>query len=111
MAKRIGILTSGGDCSGLNATIRAITLRAIQHYGWEVFGILKGTSGLIRRPLEYIPLTIAQCDQGMIRSAGTILGSTTKENPFFFLISTFILFIINYLYYSIEIYFYYTKNV
>lgn len=84
MIKRIGVLTSGGDCSGLNAAIRAITLHAIQHYGWEVFGISKGTSGLIRRPMEYIPLTLSNCDQGMLRSAGTILGSTTKENPFFF---------------------------
>ena len=84
MVKRIGVLTSGGDCSGLNATIRAITLRAIQHYGWEVFGISKGTSGLIRRPMEYTPLTLSDCDQGMLRYAGTILGSTTKENPFFF---------------------------
>lgn len=84
MTRRIGVLTSGGDCSGLNAAIRAITLHAVQHYGWEVFGILKGTSGLIRRPLEYIPLTVATCDQSMLRSAGTMLGSTTKENPFFF---------------------------
>jgi 6-phosphofructokinase 1 len=84
MIKRIGVLTSGGDCSGLNAAIRAITLHAIQHYGWEVFGISKGTSGLIRRPMEYIPLTLSNCDQSMLRSAGTILGSTTKENPFFF---------------------------
>ena len=84
MTKRIGILTSGGDCSGLNSAIRAITLHAIQHYGWEVFGIQKGTSGLIRRPMEYTQLTIQNCDSSMLRSAGTILGSTTKENPFFF---------------------------
>ena len=84
MVKRIGVLTSGGDCSGLNAAIRAITMRAIQHYGWEVFGILKGTSGLIHRPLEYVQLTLKDCDHSMLRSAGTILGSITKENPFFF---------------------------
>ncbi len=84
MIKRIGVLTSGGDCSGLNAAIRAITLRAIQQYGWEVVGILRGTCGLIRRPMEYIPLTLAMSDQSMLRAAGTILGSTTKENPFYF---------------------------
>jgi phosphofructokinase-like protein len=84
MTKRIGILTSGGDCSGLNAAIRAITVHAIEHYGWEVFGILKGTSGLIRRPMEYVSLTLKNCDSSMLRSAGTILESTTKENPFFF---------------------------
>jgi len=84
MIKRIGVLTSGGDCSGLNAAIRAITLRATQHYGWEVMGILRGTCGLIHRPLEYTSLTAANCDQSMLRSAGTILGSTTKDNPFYF---------------------------
>lgn len=84
MAKRIGVLTSGGDCSGLNAAIRAITLRSIQHYGWEVFGILKGTSGFMRDPMQYIKLDLNNCDYNMLRSAGTILGSTNKDNPFFF---------------------------
>lgn len=84
MTKRIGILTSGGDCAGLNAAIRAITLRATQHYGWEVFGILRGTSGLIHRPIEYISLTPSNCNHAMLCTAGTILGSTTKDNPFYF---------------------------
>jgi phosphofructokinase-like protein len=84
VTKRIGVLTSGGDCSGLNAAIRAVTLHAIQHYGWEVFGILKGTSGLMRSPMEYIKLDFNNCDQKMLQSAGTILGSTNKDNPFFF---------------------------
>lgn len=84
MTKRIGVLTSGGDCSGLNAAIRAITLRATQHYGWEVFGILKGTSGLMKRPMEYIKLDLNTCNHSMLKSAGTILESTNKDNPFFF---------------------------
>lgn len=84
MVKRIGVLTSGGDCAGLNAAIRAITHHAITHYGWEVIGIHKGTTGLITRPFEYTPLTISQCDSTVLRSGGTLLGSTNKDNPFNF---------------------------
>jgi 6-phosphofructokinase 1 len=50
MPKRIGILTSGGDCAGLNAVLRAVTLRAIQGYGWEVYGI---SHGHFCRPIDY----------------------------------------------------------
>src|SRR3546814_11847098 len=51
--KRIGILTSGGDCAGLNAVIRAVAYRAIDGYGWQVVGIRNGTAGLLARPVEY----------------------------------------------------------
>lgn len=81
MTKRIGVLTSGGDCAGLNACIRAITIHATQHYGWTVFGIRKGTSGLMP-PIDYTPLTPEMCDSVMMRSGGTMLGSTNKDNPF-----------------------------
>lgn len=84
MKKKIGVLTSGGDCAGLNATIRAITHRAILKYDWDVVGILKGTSGLINRPLEFRPLTIGDCDSALLRSGGTILGTTNKADPFKF---------------------------
>ncbi|HAV92984.1 TPA: 6-phosphofructokinase, partial [candidate division WOR-3 bacterium] len=47
MIKRIGILTGGGDCPGLNAVIRAAVKSAIMHYGWEVYGIIDGFDGLI----------------------------------------------------------------
>ncbi len=50
--KRIGILTSGGDCAGLNAAIRAVVLHASTRYGWQVFGIHNGTAGLMARPVE-----------------------------------------------------------
>src|SRR3546814_20016703 len=43
--KRIGVLTSGGDCAGLNAALRAVVLRAAGHYGWDVIGIRNGTAG------------------------------------------------------------------
>lgn len=49
MTKRIGILTSGGDCGGLNAVIRAVT-RAASAYVWEVIGIRNGSMGLLRDP-------------------------------------------------------------
>ncbi|MBP9752912.1 MAG: ATP-dependent 6-phosphofructokinase [Proteobacteria bacterium] len=82
MTKRIGVLTSGGDCAGLNACIRSITLHATNTYGWSVFGIRKGTYGLITRPIEYTPLTPEMCDMQMMRTGGTILGSTNRDNPF-----------------------------
>jgi 6-phosphofructokinase 1 len=84
MTKRIGVLTSGGDCAGLNAAIRAITYHAIGTYGWQVIGIRKGTTGLINRPLEYQELTVEFCDSALLRSGGTILGSTNKDDPFAF---------------------------
>ena len=59
--KKIGILTSGGDCAGLNAVIRAITIRAIQKYGWEVYGIHQGPHGLMRRPVDAIKLDLSFC--------------------------------------------------
>ncbi len=84
MKKRIGVLTSGGDCAGLNAAIRAITHYAIETYGWQVIGIRKGTTGLISRPLDYQELTTDFCDSSLLRSGGTTLGSTNKDDPFNF---------------------------
>ena len=85
MVKKIGILTSGGDCAGLNATIRAVTHRAETAYGWKVFGIRQGTAGFLHHPPEMIPLTISMMDHGLLRQGGTILGTTNKGNPFHFL--------------------------
>ena len=56
MVKKIGILTSGGDCAGLNAVVRAATLRAVNEYNWQVFGIKDGTLGLLKDPLDVIEL-------------------------------------------------------
>ena len=52
MTTRIGILTSGGDCGGLNATLRAVALRAHHGHGWTTVGIHYGTLGLLKRPVE-----------------------------------------------------------
>ncbi len=82
--KRIGVLTSGGDCAGLNAAIRSVVLHATQSFGWQVFGFINGTNGLIHRPMEYVPLTIEQCSKTMLRQGGTIIGSTNKADPFNF---------------------------
>lgn len=82
--KKIGILTSGGDCAGLNAVLRAVTYRAIEGYGWEVFGIRHGTMGLLKNPLDYIPLNHSNVDGVVMRMGGTILGTTNKGDPFAF---------------------------
>ncbi len=81
--KRIGILTSGGDCAGLNAVIRAVVYAATEK-GWEVVGIEDGTAGLLERPMRYKNLTRAMFDTIVMRLGGTILGTTNKGNPFKF---------------------------
>src|SRR6056297_2237962 len=79
--KRIGILTSGGDCAGLNAVIRAVVARAAQ-FGWTVIGIEQGTVGLLSRPLRYRVLEAEAFSGNILRQGGTILGTTNKGNPF-----------------------------
>ncbi|HEY9674856.1 MAG TPA: ATP-dependent 6-phosphofructokinase [Waterburya sp.] len=79
--KRIGILTSGGDCAGLNAVIRAVTHRAIGTYGWEVLGIYRATQGLMSRPPQVVHLDRETVD-GWLTKGGTMLGTTNKGNPF-----------------------------
>lgn len=81
--KRIGILTSGGDCAGLNAAIRAVVYRAAGILGWEVFGIREATQGLMTRPVNSVPLTIDKVDN-ILTAGGTILGTTNKGDPFAF---------------------------
>lgn len=82
--KRIGVLTSGGDCAGLNAILRAVVLRASGHYGWQVLGIRNGTSGLLARPVEAetLELGLDLFDGTLLRRGGTILGTTNKGDPF-----------------------------
>ncbi len=80
--KRIGILTSGGDCAGLNAVIRAVAHRAIQGYGWEVVGIREGTAGLLARPVQVQAIDLSIFTGDILRLGGTILGTTNKGDPF-----------------------------
>jgi ATP-dependent phosphofructokinase / diphosphate-dependent phosphofructokinase len=74
-AKRIGILTAGGDCPGLNAVIRGVVKSANTH-GYEVVGFLKGYEGLVD-PVSYIALNHKNT-AGILSQGGTILGSTNK---------------------------------
>jgi 6-phosphofructokinase 1 len=82
--KTLGVLTSGGDCAGLNAVIRAVTYHAIQGYGWKVLGILDGTAGLMDDPPRYRELSIEMFDGRLLRESGTFLGTTSKGNPLSF---------------------------
>ena len=81
---KIGVLTSGGDCAGLNAAIRAITFRAINGFGWHVFGIKYGTQGLMERPVDTNKLDLSYFTGDFLRRGGTILGSINRGDPFAF---------------------------
>lgn len=74
---RIGILTGGGDCPGLNAVIRAVTRKAIVSYGDTVVGIRNGWKGLIDD--TYMELSLRTVS-GILPRGGTILG-TSRTNP------------------------------
>jgi len=76
--KRIGILTGGGDCPGLNAVIRAVVKTAYREYNVEVYGIRDGFSGLINKEVEKIKLEDVS---GILPRGGTILGTSNRANP------------------------------
>ena len=76
--KKIGILTAGGDCPGLNAAIRGVGKTAIVEYGMEVYGFNAGYLGLINN--DYIKLSESQLS-GILTEGGTILG-TSREKPY-----------------------------
>ena len=73
--KRIGVLTSGGDCPGLNAVIRGVVTTSAQ-LGYDCVGFLKGYEGLYD-PVRYVTLT-EENTTGILNDGGTILGSTNK---------------------------------
>ncbi|MCU0968307.1 MAG: ATP-dependent 6-phosphofructokinase [Rubrivivax sp.] len=75
----IGILTGGGDCPGLNAVIRAVTLALVNECGARVTGIERGFLGLLTRRVR--PLGIAEV-AGILAEGGTILGTHNKCDPF-----------------------------
>ncbi len=74
---RVGVLTGGGDCPGLNAVIRAVVRKGVQEYGLEFVGFRDGWRG----PLEgdTMPLDV-QAVRGILPRGGTILGSS-RTNP------------------------------
>jgi len=75
--KKIGVLTGGGDCPGLNAVIRAVVRKSIQ-YDWEIIGIKNGWKGLINGEME---LLTDYSVSGILPKGGTIIG-TSRTNPF-----------------------------
>jgi ATP-dependent phosphofructokinase / diphosphate-dependent phosphofructokinase len=76
-AVRVGVLTGGGDCPGLNAVIRAIVRKGIDEYGHAIIGFRDGWRGVLDN--EYDELTI-ESTRGILHRGGTILG-TSRTNP------------------------------
>lgn len=83
--KRIGILTAGGDCPGLNAVVRAVSKNALQH-GVDVLGFKNGFDGLVKN--EFIRID-ANTVSGILTLGGTILGSSNIANPFNYTLAPF----------------------
>jgi phosphofructokinase-like protein len=77
--RKIGILTGGGDCPGLNAVIRAVVHTACRDYGLKVSGIIDGWAGLIHKNVR--PLALADVS-GILPRGGTIIGTSNRDNPF-----------------------------
>jgi 6-phosphofructokinase 1 len=77
---RLGVLTGGGDCPGLNALIRGLVKRGTHEFGHEFVGIENGYMGLVEPGLAH-PLT-EEDTRGILPKGGTILGTSNKANPF-----------------------------
>jgi 6-phosphofructokinase 1 len=77
---KIGVLTGGGDAPGLNAVLRAIVKAAVVRHGSEVVGVRNGFGGLLTPP-EIRRLSLDDV-RGLVRRGGTILGTSTRNNPF-----------------------------
>ncbi len=77
--KRLGVLTGGGDCPGLNAVIRAVVKSAIHDFGIEVYGIADGYDGLVTGNISRLGWNDVS---GILTLGGTILGASNKANPF-----------------------------
>lgn len=75
---KIGLLTSGGDCPGLNAVIRGAVLNGVKTYGDEFVGFRDGWRGVVEGDFMDLPRTKVR---GLARTGGTILG-TSRTNPF-----------------------------
>ena len=75
MRERIGILTGGGDCPGLNTVIRAV-VKCASKRGWDTVGFLDGFEGMLE-PLRYRPLDYKEMD-ALLFVGGTVLGTSNK---------------------------------
>lgn len=78
MAKKVAMLTGGGDCPGLNAVIRAATRKMISEYGFEVVGARRGWKGMVEG--DFVPLDLESVS-GILHIGGTIIG-TSRTNPY-----------------------------
>ncbi len=83
--RRIGILTGGGDCPGLNAVIRSVSKTAIVEHGWEVWGIEDGLLGLIVGRVRRLEMDDVA---NILTRGGTILGTTNRADPNRFAMAT-----------------------
>jgi 6-phosphofructokinase 1 len=77
--KRIGVLTGGGDCPGLNAVIRAVVKTGLVEHGLEAYGIRDGYEGLVRNKMVKLDY---EAVSGILAVGGTILGTSNTANPF-----------------------------
>ncbi len=77
---RLGLLTGGGDCPGLNPLIRGVVKRGILEFGHEFVGIENGYQGLVEPEMAH-PISLADT-RGILPKGGTILGTSNKANPF-----------------------------
>lgn len=83
--RRIGVLTGGGDCPGLNAVIRAVAKTAMNDYDLEVIGILDGYEGMVEKRFRELR---SDDVSGILFVGGTILGTSNKANPFRWAVGT-----------------------
>jgi phosphofructokinase-like protein len=83
--KRVGIMTGGGDCPGLNPVIRAAVRVGLRHHGWEMLGVEDATNGLIdlnyRSPHGNRWLTLDDV-RDILTRGGTIIGTSNRSDPF-----------------------------
>ncbi len=76
--QKVGVLTGGGDCPGLNAVIRAVVRKATETYGYDIVGFRDGWRGVLEDRTEELTL---ESTRGILPRGGTILGSS-RTNPF-----------------------------
>ena len=81
MIRRIGVLTGGGDCPGLNAVLRGVIKTSILQYGYEVIGFRDGYRGLVND--DFVKLKLSDAT-GILDKGGTIIGTSNRDNPFNF---------------------------
>lgn len=79
--KRVGMLTGGGDAPGLNGVIRAVTIKCVNDYGYEVVGIKRGWKGLLDPEEDSIQNLAVEDVRYILQEGGTILGSS-RTNPY-----------------------------